>query len=75
MLIAIGTPRILTERVDAEDGGGFYTISEASNQQEEAPDSSILLMKCNVQRNLFASITFNTLTLWSIKVDLNHNIY
>lgn len=67
MLIALGTPRILTERINSEDGG-FQIHSEVSNRAEYDNDPSIICIRRNLSKGLFLSLTYSTISLWSIKV-------
>lgn len=65
MYIAVGTPKIVSERFHTEFGGGF---SESTGQDQESSNSSILVVKKHYSKNIFCSITSNTCCLWSIKV-------
>lgn len=64
MYIAVGTPRILTSRIKS----GLNHHTNAGNLGEAAINVSILAIKrC---KSVFATITYNSLALWSIKPDI-----
>ena len=67
MLIALGTPRILTERINNEDGG-FYHNFKVSNRADLDDDPSIIAIRRNLTRGLFVTISYSSISLWAIKV-------
>ncbi|KAJ3277015.1 hypothetical protein HDV01_000067 [Terramyces sp. JEL0728] len=62
-----GTPKILAERISTDEGEAF--------QQpifDGTMNPSITMFKRNIAKSLFCAITYNTLSLWSIKVNVTN---
>ena len=68
MLIALGTPRILTERINRQDGGFQDFKTSNSNSADYDNDPSIIVIRRNLARALFVTITYSSISLWSVKV-------
>eukprot|EP00842_Homolaphlyctis_polyrhiza_P002135 jgi/Hompol1/2922/HPOL_006231-RA len=76
MYFAFGTPRILSERLSEGDGGFVPLSVVASNappaadddddDDEKQPATVVAIRKCP-RATLFAAITFNSVSLWSIR--------
>ncbi|KAL2914270.1 WD40 repeat protein [Polyrhizophydium stewartii] len=66
MYFAVGAPRILSDH----DGGFSRAAAVATNAVDNQPAPTLLAVRKCPRAPLFASITFNTVSLWSIRPDV-----